>query len=92
MGSLTYGSSVYEIEDRMLQHLKAVVATKLRRHESFTLAWNVEAAYGSGRVALWMHAGVPLVFTFAGSRVPPLNPVWVEAMMTLAASSQTGLS
>lgn len=88
MGSLTYASSVYEIEDRMLQHLKAVVAAKLRRRESFTLSWHVEAAYGSGRVSLWMHAGIPLVFTFAGSRIPPLNPVWVESMMTLAASSR----
>lgn len=35
-----------------------------------------------------MHASVPLVFTFAGSRVPPLNPAWVETMMTLAASAQ----
>jgi len=88
MGRLTYGTSTYEIEDRMLQHLRAVVTAKLRRHESFTMSWHVDLAHGSGRVSLWVHPAVPIVFTFSGSRVPPLNPQWVEAMMTLAATSQ----
>ena len=41
MGTMYYGGSAMpiQIEDRALAHLKVVVATKLRRNESFTLSW-----------------------------------------------------
>ena len=41
MGTLHYGGSEasVHIEERALAHLKVVVATKLRRNESFTLSW-----------------------------------------------------
>ena len=41
MGYLFYGNTAepIEIPDRLLAHLKVVVATKLRRSESFTLSW-----------------------------------------------------
>ena len=41
MGTIYYGGSAMpiHIEDRTLAHLTVVVATKLRRNESFTLSW-----------------------------------------------------
>ncbi|MFM2475343.1 DUF7882 family protein [Burkholderia cenocepacia] len=85
MGSLVYeGSTSYEIEDRMLCHLRAVLAMKLRRKEGFLLSWVVDAEHGSGRVALWIDPAIPLELRFSGSRVPPLDPEWIEAMVEMA--------
>ena len=41
MGHLFYGTdtTAFPIPDRMLAHLKTVIATKLRRVESFTVSW-----------------------------------------------------
>ena len=41
MGTMYYGGSAMpiRIDDRALAHLKVVLATKLRRNESFTLSW-----------------------------------------------------
>ena len=41
MGTMYYGGSAtpIHIEDRALAHLKVVIATKLRRGESFTVSW-----------------------------------------------------
>ena len=89
MSHLTYaGSTQYEIEDRMLAHVKAVVAAKLRRQESFLLSWAVDANAGSGRVSIWMSPSIPLEFRFSGSRVPQLNGVWLEALMEMANSTR----
>jgi hypothetical protein len=85
MGCLVYaGSTSYEIEDRMLCHLKAVLGMKLRRHESFLLSWSVDAERGSGRVALWIDSAIPLELRFSGSRIPPIDPEWIEAMVEMA--------
>ncbi|WP_144717463.1 DUF7882 family protein [Agrococcus jejuensis] len=85
MGHLTYaGATEYQIEDRMLAHLKTVIASKLRRQESFLVSWTVEPDSGSGRVSLWMSPSVPLEFRFAGSRPPQLNGVWLEVLAEMA--------
>src|SRR5687767_7957657 len=41
VGTIYYGGSAtpIHIEDRALAHLKVVIASKLRRHESFTVTW-----------------------------------------------------
>ncbi len=81
MGHLIYGSGAeYEIEDRLLAHLKIAIAAKLRLQESFLLNWTVPAEQGSGRVGLWMSPAIPLQFRFAGSRPPELNRDWLEAL------------
>ena len=52
MGYLIYGAGAeYEIDDRMLSHLKIAVAAKLRLQESFLLNWTVSPSDGSGRVS-----------------------------------------
>ena len=81
MGYLIYGSGAeYEIDDRVLAHLKIAIVAKLRLQESFLVNWSVPAEAGSGRVSLWVAPGVPLQFRFSGSKPPELNRVWIDAM------------
>ena len=84
MGYLIYDGSEYEIEDRMLQHLKVAVVQRLRRQESFVLSWVNSVDKGSGRISLWVSPAIPLGFRFSGSRTPELNQRWVQAMSALS--------
>ncbi len=82
MGTLIYGSGrEFEFDDRTLSHVKIALVTKLRRHESFLLNWDVPVDQGSGRVSLWISREIPLAFQFSGSRPPAINPQWLEALM-----------
>lgn len=82
MGHLIYaGATEYAIEDRMLAHVKAAMAAKLRRQECFLLSWEIEPQHGAGRVSLWIAPAIPIQLRFAGSRVPDLNPAWLEALV-----------
>ena len=91
MGSLTY-DVVYKVkfDDRALAHLQLVIATKMRRGESFNFSWIKDASMGSGRTTIWMHPAIPLVYDFDGSRHPVINRSWIEALMATA-NSTTGL-
>ena len=91
MGSLTY-DVVYKVkfEDRALAHLQLVIATKMRRGESFNFSWIKDPSMGSGRTTIWMHPAIPLVYDFDGSRHPAINRAWIEALMATA-NSTTGL-
>lgn len=81
MGMLIYGSGdEYEIEDRALAHLKAVIGAKLRRQESFFLSWANDTEHGSGRRSVWLSPSIPLQFRFYGSRAPELNRAWIEVL------------
>jgi len=66
MGTLHYGGSEapIHIEERALAHLKVIVATKLRRNESFTLSWRHPEGDPEGRSTIWLHPSIPLQFTF----------------------------
>ena len=92
MGTLFYGphSSAYEFDDRLLAHLRVVIVTKFRRHESFTLTWELSRDSGGGRISLWLDPAIPLEFHFRGSREPALNREWIEQLATIAGST-TGL-
>ncbi|WP_431219425.1 hypothetical protein [Leifsonia xyli] len=71
MGKLVYGAGQeYDLDDRVLSHVKLAIVAKLRRHESFLLNWDVPVEQGSGRVSLWISREVPLAFQFSGSRPP----------------------
>lgn len=87
VGILHYGgtSDVIEINDRALAHLKLVIATKLRRNESFTLSWR--HAESSGRSTIWLHPSIPLRFVFDETESPELNRQWLEELMHSANSS-----
>lgn len=88
MGTLVYGGAdAIHIEDRALAHLKVVVATKLRRNESFTLSWCHPDEEAAGRSTIWLHPSIPLRFTFDEPDTPQLNAKWVEELMHSANSS-----
>ena len=89
MGKLIYGSqdAEFEFDDRLLAHLRVVIVTKLRRHESFTFTWDYPSSHGSGRMSLWMHPSIPLGFRFFGSREPQLNRAWIESLSAIAGST-----
>lgn len=81
MGYLIYGATTeYEIDDRVLAHLKIAIIAKLRLQESFLVNWTVPPEYGSGRLSIWVAPGIPLQFRFSGSKAPELNRVWLDAL------------
>lgn len=92
MGHLLYGSppTQLDIDDRTLAHLQIVITAKLRRSEAFLLTLPADAPSGIGRRALWMHGSLPIQFSYFGSRMPAINPEWIE-LLTRAANSGQGL-
>lgn len=89
MGELYYGNSPEPIviEDRALAHLKVVIATKLRRNESFTLSWKYPVDDTPGRTTVWLHPSIPLRFVFHEVDAPELSSEWISAMAHSANTS-----
>ena len=90
MGTLTYGGSRIQFDDRLLVHLQVVIIQRFRRGEGFAMSWVRSVAIGSGRSTVWLSPSLPVVFDFAGSRAPSINPEWLRRL-TDTASSGTGL-
>lgn len=89
MGTIYYGGSAtpIHIDDRALAHLKVVVATKLRRGESFTLSWRHPEDEPRGRSTIWLHPSIPLRFVFDDPDTPELSREWLEELSQTANSS-----
>jgi hypothetical protein len=89
VGTIFYGGSAtpIHIDDRALAHLKVVIATKLRRSESFTLSWRHPEDQPSGRTTIWLHPSIPLRFVFEEPEAPELNRQWVEDLAHSANTS-----
>ena len=89
MGTIFYGGSATPIfiEDRALAHLKVVIATKLRRHESFTLSWQHPDDQPAGRTTIWLHPSIPLRFVFEDPEPAELSREWIEELAQSANSS-----
>ena len=89
MGRLFYDNmhNPILIEDRALAHLKVVVATKLRRNESFTLSWRHPDGSTPGRSTIWLHPSIPLRFEFDEPEAPTLSRTWIEELAQSASSS-----
>lgn len=89
MGSLSYGAESLriEFEDHLLAHLQALMTAKLRRHEPFTISWNVTREQGSGRVTLWIGPAIPLAFHFTHTERLKLDPRLLERLSVEAASA-----
>ena len=91
MGTLTYDSTMkVDFDDRLLAHLRIVVAMKLRRNESFYLSWRDDPSIGDGSSTIWIHPGIPIAFKFHGSREVSINARWVDALL-FSANSSLGL-
>ncbi|MGO2746680.1 DUF7882 family protein [Microbacterium sp.] len=89
MGMIYYGGDAdpIPVEDRALAHLKVVIATKLRRNESFTLSWKHPEEDHPGRSTIWLHPSIPLRFVFETPEPPSLSAEWITAMANSANSS-----
>jgi len=89
VGTIYYGdgASPIHIEDRTLAHLKVVIATKLRRGESFTLSWRHPEGEPQGRSTIWLHPSIPLRFIFDDPEPTTLSREWVEELASSANSS-----
>lgn len=89
MGTIFYGGSAtpIHIEDRALAHLKVVIATKLRRSESFTVSWRHPDDQPAGRSTIWLHPSIPLRFVFDDPEPEELSRQWIEDLAHSANSS-----
>ena len=89
MGTMYYGGSAtpIQIEDRALAHLKVVIATKLRRGESFTVSWRHPDDQPHGRSTVWLHPSIPLRFVFDDPEPALLRREWIEELANSANSS-----
>lgn len=89
MGTMYYGGpgTAIHIEDRALAHLKVVIATKLRRGESFTLSWQHPADEPRGRSTVWLHPSIPLHFVFDEPEPPELSREWIHDLANSANTS-----
>lgn len=93
MGTLYYGNTQQPIEiaDRVLAHVKVVVATKLRRGESFTLSWRHTDDVPGARSTIWLHPSIPLRFAFGSPEAETLDPVLLRELVN-AANSASGMA
>lgn len=89
MGTIYYGGSAtpIHIEDRALAHLKVVIATKLRRGESFTVSWQHLPDEPRERSTIWLHPSIPLRFVFDDPEPAELSRSWIEDLAQSANSS-----
>lgn len=92
MGTLIYdGADGFAFDDRVLAHLQAVIATKLRRREGFLLIWMDRTASTEGTLrSVWLDPSISLQFVFAHPTLPELNRDWL-AMLTERANGNGGL-
>ena len=81
MGLLFYGSSErpIRIPDRVLAHVKVVIATKLRRGESFTMSWRHPEGEEGGRSTIWIQPSIPLRFVFGAVEPEMLDPALLQS-------------
>jgi len=89
MGTIYYGGAAtpIHVEDRALAHLKFVIATKLRRGESFTVSWQHPDGAERGRSTIWVHPSIALLFVFDDPEPPVLSRSWLEELATSANST-----
>lgn len=84
MGTLHYGTTSFEMDDRLLAHLQLIIGVKLRRGEPFFMSWKAKASTGHGRHAVWIDNGVAIHCEYAGGTQPQLNMAWAERLADLA--------
>jgi len=89
VGTIYYGGGAMpiHIEDRALAHLKVVIATKLRRDESFTVSWTHPDDQPRGRSTIWLHPSIPLRFVFDDPEPTELSREWIEELANSASST-----
>lgn len=88
MGKLFYGSDPQpvEMDDRLLQYVQTLVATKLRRSESFTLTWT-DRDSTAGRTTLWIQPAIPMRFRYTTDTPARLSGAYLRQLADQAALS-----
>lgn len=82
MGRLVYDSTLEaDFDDRLLEHLQAVMAAKLSKGEAFFFSWKDSTDVGDGRTSIWIHPAIPLRFKYHGGRSPRMNAEWVRQLL-----------
>jgi hypothetical protein len=89
MGTLIYdGADGFAFDDRVLAHLQAVIATKLRRREGFLLIWTDRTTGAEGMLrSIWLDPSISLQFVFTHPALPELNREWVGLLIERANSN-----
>lgn len=92
MGTLIYdGADGFTFDDRVLAHLQAVIATKLRRREGFLLLWADRTSGTEPTLrSIWLDPSISLQFVFAHAQLPELNREWLT-ILTEKANGNSGL-
>lgn len=92
MGTLIYdGADGFTFDDRVLAHLQAVIATKLRRREGFLFIWVDRTGGTEGTLrSIWLDPSISLQFVFAHPSLPELNREWLT-ILTEKANGNGGL-
>lgn len=78
------------IDDRTLWHLRAVILTKLRRNETFSVSWAHPEGDEAGYTTIWLHPSIPLRFLFDSRERPELNREWL-ARLNVSAVEHGGI-
>ena len=88
MAHLYYGAECLPVElpDHVLAHVKVVIATKLRRNESFMLSWTNPGDLGT--TSLWMQPSIPLRFVFDTAEPTRLDSDYLQELAHSANSSR----
>jgi hypothetical protein len=89
MAYLYYGPEILPVEvpDRVLAHVKVVIATKLRRNESFMLTWRHPS--DDGVTSIWLQPSIPLRFVFDSvETTEALDGEYLQALARAANSSK----
>lgn len=92
MGTLYYAADAHgiDIDDALLAHLKAIISTKLRRNESFTLTLRHAESDAGGRTSLWLQPAIPLRFAFESAEATVLDRS-ILAELAVAANTTAGV-
>ncbi|MDE0546524.1 hypothetical protein [Microbacterium sp. C7(2022)] len=93
MGVLIYGISEESIEipDRILDHLRVLFATKLRRGESFPVNFKMRADARGGRETLWIHPSIPVRFVFESDNATEIDENLLQELARRS-NTTTGLA
>ena len=88
MAYLFYGTENLPVElpDRVLAHAKVVIATKLRRSESFLLT--LGHPRDGGTTSLWIQPSIPLRFVFDSAEPESLDGEYLQELAHAANSSR----
>ncbi|MEX0153807.1 hypothetical protein [Microbacterium sp. LMI1-1-1.1] len=89
MGQLFYGTAntSLPIHDRLLAYLQVVIATKMRRGESFTLSWTSAPGAPEARTTIWLQPAIQIRFVYDGTQPERLHPAYLHNLAAQANSS-----